>query len=55
MSDSLLRATEAARQLRISTKALLALIQADEIDYVMRDGIAHVPVGAIDAYRAKPS
>lgn len=48
MNDADLRASEAARRLGISTKQLLALIHAREIDYVMRDGIAHVPETAIE-------
>jgi len=55
MNDTALRASEAARRLGISTKELLALIHAREIDYVMREGIAHVPESAIDRYRASKS
>jgi excisionase family DNA binding protein len=52
MHETALRASEAARRLGISTKQLLALIHAREIDFVMRDGIAHVPESAIEEYRA---
>lgn len=55
MNDTALRASEAARRLGISTKELLSLIHAKEIDYVMRDGIAHVPESAIEKYRASTS
>lgn len=55
MSDTPLRASEAARQLGISTKELLVLIAERKIGYVMRAGIAHIPATAIDAYRAKAS
>ena len=55
MNDTVLRVSEAARRLGISTKQLLALIHAREIDYVMREGIAHVPESAIERYRASTS
>ncbi len=55
MNDTALRASEAARRLGISTKQLLALIHAREIDYVMREGIAHVPESAIEEYRTSAS
>jgi excisionase family DNA binding protein len=55
MSDELLRASEAARRLNISTKDLLGLVQERKIRYVMVDGIAHVPVGALDEFRAEAS
>ncbi len=54
MTTEALRATEAARQLGISTKELLRLVHRREIRYVMINGIAHVPVDAIDEYRARP-
>jgi thiamine biosynthesis protein ThiC len=50
-----LRASEGARLLELSTKELLRLIYDREIRYVMVDGIAHVPLDAIDEYRAKAS
>ena len=50
-----LRATEAARQLGIPTRDLLVLIREHKIRYVMVEGIAHVPVDAIEEYRAKAS
>lgn len=55
MSETALRASEAARRLGISTKELLALIHARRIDYVMRDGIAHVPESAVETYRSSAS
>ncbi len=55
MSDAPLRVSEAARQLGIPTRELLALIHGRRIDYVMQDGIAHVPADAIEGYRARGS
>lgn len=55
MNDTALRASEAARRLGISTKELLALIHARDIEFVMQDGIAHVPESAIEKYRASTS
>ena len=48
-----LRATEAARRLAIPTKDLLRLVHDRKIRFVMVDGIAHIPVEAIDEYRAQ--
>jgi hypothetical protein len=53
--SKLTRASEAARRLDISTKDLLGLVQERKIRYVMVDGIAHVPVGVLDEFRAKAS
>jgi excisionase family DNA binding protein len=55
MTAELLRASEAARRLGLPTKEVLRLIHDREIRYVMVNGIAHVPVDAIDEYRAKAS
>ncbi|HEX3839964.1 MAG TPA: hypothetical protein VHU85_04145 [Acidimicrobiales bacterium] len=55
MSIELLRASEAARRLDLSTKDLLRLVQAREIRYEMVDGIAHIPSDAVDEYRVKAS
>ena len=55
MARKPLRASEAARRLGISTKELVRLMHARRIRYVMVDGIAHVPVDAIDEYRNKAS
>jgi len=55
MTDPLLQVTEAARRLDISTKQLLVLIHERKIEYVMLNGIAHIPVDAINEYRAKVS
>ncbi len=55
MADEPLRATEAARRLGLPTRDLLVLIREHKIRYVMVDGIAHVPVDAIEEYRAKAS
>lgn len=52
MPEAPLRASEAARRLGVSTKELLRLIHERRIDYVMRDGIAHIPIEAIDRYRS---
>lgn len=53
MATDPLRATEAARRLGIPTSDLLRLIHERRIDYVMVEGIAHVPASAIDEYRAR--
>jgi excisionase family DNA binding protein len=55
MAAEPLRATEAARRLGVSTKDLLRLVHDREIRYVMVDGIAHIPIDAIDEYRSKAS
>jgi excisionase family DNA binding protein len=51
----LVRASEAARRLRMPTKELLRLVHERKIRYVMVKGIAHIPEDAIDKYRAKAS
>jgi excisionase family DNA binding protein len=53
--DDVLRATEAARQLGISTKDLLRLVSQHEIRYAMIRGIAHLPRDAVSEYRARIS
>jgi excisionase family DNA binding protein len=50
-----LRATEAARRLGMPTKELVRLVYERKIRFVMIQGIAHIPVAAIDEYRAKAS
>ncbi|HUJ65236.1 MAG TPA: hypothetical protein VLX59_06850 [Acidimicrobiales bacterium] len=55
MAAELLRASEAARRLGISTKQLLRLVHVRKIRYVMVKGIAHVPDDAIEEYRAQAS
>ena len=55
MSSDAIRASEAARRLGISTRDLLVLVRDHKIRYVMVDGIAHVPIDALDEYRAKAS
>jgi excisionase family DNA binding protein len=55
MSTDLLRASEAARQLHISTKDLVRLVHARKIRYKMVDGIAHIPTDALEEYRARAS
>ena len=55
MVTQFLRATEAARCLGIPTKELLRLIHERKIRFVMVDGIAHVPLDALDDYRAEAS
>jgi excisionase family DNA binding protein len=51
----LLRASEAARRLDLSTKELLRLVRDSKIRYVMVDGIAHIPSEAVEEYRTKAS
>jgi hypothetical protein len=48
-----LRAAQAARKLGIPTKELLRLVYERKIRYVMVDGIAHVPIDAVEEYRSK--
>jgi hypothetical protein len=55
MSTALLRASEAARRLDMTTKDLLCLVHRREIRYEMVDGIAHVPTDALEEYRAQAS
>jgi excisionase family DNA binding protein len=55
MAAELLRASEAARRLGVSTKELLRLVHERKIRYVMVKGIAHIPNDAIEEYRAKAS
>ncbi len=55
MVVDLLRAPEAARRLDLPTKELLRLVYERRIRYVMVDGIAHIPVDAIDEYRFNAS
>ena len=53
--DDVIRATEAARQLGISTNDLLRLVSQHEIRYVMIGRIAHLPRDAVSEYRARIS
>lgn len=55
MAAELLRASEAARRLGVSTKELLRLVHDRQIRYVMVKGIAHISNDAIEEYRAKAS
>lgn len=55
MPAELLRATEAARRLGIPTKDLLKLVYEHKIRYIMVDGIAHIPVDAVNAQGARAS
>lgn len=55
MSTELLRASEAARRLDISTKDLLGLVHERLIRYEMVDGIAHIPTDALEEFRARIS
>jgi hypothetical protein len=55
MSTELLRASEAAHRLDMSTKDLLRVVVHREIRYEMVDGIAHVPTDAVEEFRAKAS
>ena len=55
MPPDLLRASEAARRLDLPTKELLRLIQQRKLRYEMVDGIAHIPIDALEEYRAKAS
>jgi hypothetical protein len=55
MSVELLRASEAARRLDMSTKELLRLVHGREIRDEMVDGIAQIPTDALEEYRARAS
>jgi len=55
MDTELLRASEAARRLGVSTKELLRLVHDRKIRYVMVKGIAHIPDDAIAEYQATAS
>jgi excisionase family DNA binding protein len=55
MASEALRATEAARRLGMPTKELLRLVHEHKIRYVMVKGIAHIPVDALDEYKARAS
>ena len=55
MAERPLRASEAARELGISTREVLELMRNREIGYVMVDGIAHVPAADVRSYRSTAS
>ena len=55
VTAELLRASEAARRLGISTKEFLRLVHGREIRYEMVEGIAHIPTDAVEEYRAQAS
>ena len=50
-----LRAAQAAQRLGISTKELLRLVYGRKIRNVMVNGIAHVPVDALEEYHPEAS
>ena len=52
MAVVLLRASEAARRLKMPTKDLLRLVHERKIQYVMLKGIADIPDDALEQYRA---
>jgi excisionase family DNA binding protein len=55
MATTPLRAAAAARELGISTRAIVRLVHERKIRFVMLNGIAHIPPDAIAEYRAKAS
>jgi len=55
MDAELLRASEAARRLGVSTKELLRLVHDRKIRYVRVRGIAHIRNEAVAKYQAKAS
>jgi hypothetical protein len=55
MSTDLLRASEAARRLDMSTRDLVRLVYERKIRDEMVDGIAHIPGDALEEYRGKAS
>ncbi len=48
-----LRASEAARRLGVPTREIIRLVYERKLRYVMVDGIAHVPVDALEEYQAR--
>jgi hypothetical protein len=48
-----LRLTQAAKALGIPTVDVVRLVRDRQIDYVMVDGVAHIPPAAIDDYRTR--
>lgn len=50
-----LRAAQAAQRLGIPTKELLRLVCERKIRYAMLDGIAHIPIDAVEEYRSEAS
>jgi hypothetical protein len=52
MAEQPLRASQAARRLRIPTRDLLVLVRERKIGYVMQDGIVHIPIAAVTEYRS---
>lgn len=55
MFTELLRASEAARRLEISTKELLTLVYGREVRYELVDGIAHISTDALEEHQAQSS
>ena len=53
MTSEPLRTSEAARRLEMSTKELLRLVVQRDIRFVMVRGIPHIPLDALNEYRAK--
>jgi excisionase family DNA binding protein len=52
---AVLRLSQAARQLGIPTRDVARLVHERRICHIMVDGIAHIPVYAVDEYRATQS
>lgn len=50
-----LRATKGAQRLGIPTKDLMRLIYDRKIRYAMVNGIAHIPLDALEEYLARAS
>lgn len=55
MDDEPLRATQAARRLGISNRDLIGLGHRRKIRCAMQDGIAQVPLDAVEEYQAAAS
>ena len=55
MPAELLRASEAARRLGMPTKDLLRLVYDRRIRFIMVDGIAHIPIDALEDFRTQAS
>jgi excisionase family DNA binding protein len=55
MAAEILRVSEAARRLDLPTKEVLRLVYERKIKFVMIRGIAHIPLDAVEEYRANAS
>lgn len=52
MTAHVLRLSQAARALGVETREVARLVYERRIQFVMIDGIAHIPDDAVEAYRS---